>query len=445
MRSPVTRVLSVLFVLSLLLAACGGSDDGDSAEPEGEAATDETEEAASTDDDAEPEETDTPDETEETADAEATEDADEPAAGPADGEPIRFAAVVSQSGANAALGEIQQAAIEMAVADVNEAGGVLGGRPLEPIFEDAGSEAATGVAATQRALGQDPVAVLGHQYSFMVFPLVPVIEDAGIPFIHGAQTVELEPSLEGSEWYFRIRTSDALSADSLVALAVDELGAERPAIHHGTDPVSAGFREQVVEQLAAEGIEPVATESHDLGDSDMTAQIRSIIQADPDVVLVQTFVSESATIARQHQELGLDVPVLYGPAALFAVDFGLIELDLLEGDYMSLDSVPEYSEDPIELEWAERFRSEYDLPPTEIASSWYAAVLMLADGLERAGTTDPEPLRDALAETQLSEFNGVPVPGFELNCDDEHNCYNKRELVQIVDGTLRSVSTYHAQ
>lgn len=416
MTNSVFRHLSMMLVLPLVLVACSSSDGGGTAT---DPATDTGEATA----------------TEET-EPESTEQAAEP-----EGEPIQFAAVVSQTGAQAVLGELQQAAMEMAVADINEAGGVLG-RPLEVNFEDAGEEASTGVAATQRALTQDPVAVLGHQYSFMVFPLIDIVSDVQLPFLHGAQTLELDSDKEGTDWHFRIRTNDELSAQSLVDLALNELEAERIAIHHGSDPVSTGFREQVVRLLDEEGVEPVAIESHDLGDSDMTAQIRSIVNADPDVVLVQTFVSESATIARQHQELGLEAPTLYGPAALFSVDFGLIEPELVEGDYMSLDAVPEYSDDPDERAWAERFREESDLSPSEIASSWYGAVLMLADAIERAGTTDPEPLREALEETELSEFKGIPMPGFELDCDDRHNCYNKRELVQFVDGEPQIVSTY---
>ena len=415
-RSRALRAVASLSALALLLAACAPDEEEVDPEPVDEEPTDDP------DDDV--------------------DEADEPEE--ATGEPIEFAAVVDQTGDNAVLGELQEAAIEMAVNDVNDAGGVMG-RPLEVIFEDAGDEGSTGVAATQRALGRDPVAILGHQYSFQVFPLLDVIEDAQVPFLHGAQTLELDLDQDGNEWMYRVRTNDELSARSLVELASEELGAERPAIHHGTDPVSVGFREQAEGLLAEVGLDPVVVESHDLGDTDMTAQIRSIVAEDPDVVFVQTFVSESATIARQHEELGLDAEVLWGPATLFAVDFGLIEAELLEGNYMSLDAVPEHSDDPVEVEWAERFRSEYELSPSEIASSWYGAVLMLADGIERAGTTDPEPLRDALAEADVSEFNGVPLPGFELSCDERRNCYNKRELVQIVDGQIEPVLTYEAQ
>ena len=418
-RTRALRAVASLAALSLVLAACAPDEEEVDTEPVEE------------EPDEEPDDVDD--------DVDEADEAAEPT-----GDPIEFAAVVDQTGDNAVLGELQEAAIEMAVGDVNEAGGVLG-RPLEVIFEDAGDEASTGVAATQRALARDPAAILGHQYSFQVFPLLDVIEDAQVPFLHGAQTLELDLDKDGNEWMFRVRTNDELSARSLVELATEEIGAERPAIHHGTDPVSVGFREQAEALLEEIGMEPVVTESHDLGDTDMTAQIRSIVAEEPDVVFVQTFVSESATIARQHEELGLDAPVLWGPATLFAVDFELIEAELLDGDYMSLDAVPEHSEDPVEVEWAERFRSEYDLSPNEIASSWYAAVLMLADGIERADTTDPEPLRDALAESDVSEFNGVPLPGFELSCDERRNCYNKRELVQIVDGQIEPVLTYEAQ
>lgn len=374
----------------------------------------------------EPSETDEPGETEEP-----------------DGDPIEFLAVIPQTGDQAIFGELQEPAISMAVEDVNEAGGVMG-RPLEVTFEDAGDEGSSAVAATQRGLGRDPVAVLGHQFSFMVFPLVDVVENAEIPFIHGAQTPELDADNEGNEWFFRVRSDDRLMGRSLLNLAVEELEVEAPAIHTGTDPVSTGFQEQITRLLDEEGIEPVATETHDLGDSDMTPQIQSITEADPDSVFVQTFVSESAIIARQHEELGLEVPVMWGPAVLFAAfEFDLIDPELVEGDYVSVDSVPAFSDDPDEQEFAERFEERSGLVANEIASSWYGAVLYLAHGIEEAGTTDPEPLADALAATQgLDEFKGVPVPGFTFDCDEQHNCYNKRELIQIRDGEPEPVLTF---
>jgi branched-chain amino acid transport system substrate-binding protein len=423
------RLSAMLLALMLVAVACNGNGDDTGAAPADDP-------APPAEDDGEPDPTP---EDDETPDGEA-----EPAAGPADGEPIPVAVVVSQTGPQAALGELQLDAMEMAVERVNEAGGVLDGRPLELQVEDAGADASSGVAATQRALTRDPVAVLGHQYSFMVFPLIPVIESAEIPMVHGAQTAELVVSEEGIDWFTRIRTNDRLFARSMAQLAIDELDMERPAIFHGTDPVSLGFVEQMERLLEERGVEPVTVEAHDLGDSDLTAQIRSTIAAEPDVVFLQSYVSESALFARQSTELGLDAPVMYGPAALFAAyDFGLLDPALLEGDYVSVDSVPHFSQDADERAWAEEFQERTGNSANEIASSWYAAVLFLADAIERAGTTDPEPLRDALAGTSnLSEFNGVSLPGFVLDCDEEHDCYPKRELVQIIDGEPTPVLTY---
>ena len=422
------RRLALLLVVGLVAAACAnGEVEPDDTDGEVEDA----EEAADSDADEEPE-----------IDDDAEEDAEEPA--DADGEPIIVGAAVAQTGDLAAFGLLQQAAMEKAVEDVNEAGGV-NGRPMELVIEDTGDEAPTGIAASQRVLARDPVALLGITVSFLANPLVDLIDEAGIPMLHGAQAPTLTPDEEGSEWYFRVRTQDDLTARSVFEAGSERVDFSAPAIIHSNDPVGTGYENSLRRLLEDNDHELVAVESHDLGPTDLTSQIQSVANADADILFVQNFPADSGLLARQMDELGLDIPVVWGASATYAAfDFGLIEPELIAGDIASLDAMPRYDPDEDVQAWAQELEEESDLVPNEQSVSFYSAILMLADAIERAGTTDPEPLRDALAETQdLTEWNGIALPGVVFDCDANQNCLRERHIYEVGDdGVPTRVATY---
>ena len=414
------RRLALMLVVGLVAAACAnGEVDPD--EPD-----DEVEEAADPDPD----------------DEQDVDDGEEPAE--ADGEPIVVGAAVAQTGDLAAFGLLQQAAMEKAVEDVNAVGGV-NGRPMELVIEDTGEDAPTGISASQRVLAQDPVALLGITVSFLANPLVDLIDEAGIPMLHGAQAPTLTPDDEGSEWYFRVRTQDDLTARSVFEAGMERVDFSAPAIMHSNDPVGTGYEQSLRRLLEENGFELAAVESHDLGPTDLTSQIQSIANSDADILFVQNFPADSALQARQMDELGLDIPVVWGASATYAAyDFDLIDPELLAGDIASLDAMPRFDPDEDVQAWAEALEEESDLVPNEQSVSFYSAVLMLADAIERAGTTDPEPLRDALAQTQeLTEWNGIELPGVVFDCDANQNCLRERHIYEIGDdGVPTRVATY---
>lgn len=412
-RSRPTRLWALTALIGMLLAACS------SAQPATEAG-------------AEPDET-VGGSSETAAVTEGELDTDNP---------IVVAAPIAQSGAVAIYGEWQKPAIDMAVEDINAAGGVLG-RPLEVVYEDVGADTAGGAAAVQRALAADPVAIYGMLFSFSVRGAMEVIDEAGIPLLNAAQEYALSATEDGSEWFWRIRAHD----QQLAAVMVDwvqQQGFETIAYQHATDPMNTSTVSQMVAQLEEAGTETLAVEKHNLGDTDFTAQTQNVVQVGPELNVVQSYSQEAATIARQQAELGLDAPTLWGPAMYFAVyDFQMVDPELVEGDYIALESAPAFSDDQVVHDWAERFEARSDLAPNEIAQSSYWGMFLLADAIERAGTTKPEALAEALNATKdLSEFNGITIPGGPITCDDNQNCLHNRVLGQFGSDGLEIVERY---
>src|SRR5690606_23618515 len=133
----------------------------------------------------------------------------------------------------------------------------------ELIIEDTGAEVPVGVAAVQSLLAREPVAIAGVTTSGLAFPLVPFIEEAGIPMIHGAQNPDLAADAEGNAWMFRVRTEDRLTARSMYEVAVAEFDFSSPAIIHSDEPVGNGFRDQLTELLEENGYELATVETHD--------------------------------------------------------------------------------------------------------------------------------------------------------------------------------------
>ena len=333
-------------------------------------------------------------------------------------EPIKIGLVDEVTGPQAEAGVLVMHGVRLAVEEVNAAGGILG-RPIELRAEDNASTNPGTVLAYSKLIDQGSVtAVIGPLRSTQVQAASPTIAKAHIPaFIGGS-----DPSLTRSNnpWIFRVRPSDVFSSKVMAEYAVKTLKGTKIAIVHSTDTFGAGGKNALVEALKAYGLEPVTIQGYTSNSQDFTAIVLAIKKSGAD--LLASYMTNSPDVgifARQLRQLGVNVPWI-GSASIVTDTAMKLAGESLWGTYSVADFVIDANEDS--KAYAKKFRAKHGFDPDLYSGFAYGAVYLIKHAIEKAKSTDPEAMRQALLSTR--GLRGVlGIYDFEPNGDAVHG-YN---------------------
>lgn len=406
----IKKMLALLCTMTLVvsLAACGNTSGN-------------TEEAATTEEDG----------TEE-APAEGSDST-------ASGDTIYIGLSAKITGADAANGDRMVKAATMAVDEINEAGGLLGGRQVELVIQDDQTDNAAALNVANLFVANDDIcAVVGPWNSGQILAAEEAYESAGIPFM-GLGT---NPSLleMNNDYCFLVRANDQIMASAAARLIIDEIGAEKVGIMYTTNEFGTGAMEIVTKACEEAGIE-VLSEAINIGDTDVTGQILELSKAGVDTMVVWASDAEYVITARQAYELGLDVNVVASPAITMDQVRELCEPEWVEGWYSVTDFVSQTDDEAVTA-FCEKYADEYgEGQNAELyVADVYSSVKLLADAIERAGSADREAIKDALNETQgFKMLQGV------ANCDENNSLIHSAAVAQIVDYTPVLYKTVEAE
>lgn len=357
----------------------------------------------------------------------------------ASGDTIYLGLSAKITGADAANGDRMVKAATMAVDEINANGGLLGGRKVELVIEDDQTDNAAALNVANLFIANDDIcAVVGPWNSGQILAVEEAYETAGIPFM-GLGT---NPSLLelDNEYCFLVRANDTIMASAGANLIINEIGAKKVGIMYTTNEFGTGAMEIVKAACEAEGIE-VIPEAINIGDTDVTGQILELTTAGVDCMVVWASDAEYVITARQAYELGLDVTVVASPAITMDQVRELCEPEWVEGWYSVTDFVSQ-QDDATVKEFCERYASEYgDGQNAELyVADVYSSVMLMADAIERAGSTDRAAIKDALAETKgFNMLQGV------ANCDDNNAFVHSAAVAQIKDYTPVLYTTVEAE
>jgi len=139
-------------------------------------------------------------------------------------------------------------------------------------------------------------------------------------------------------------------------------------------------------------------------------------------------------IARQAKQLGLNVPLLGGDGWDSP---SLVEVagDAMEGNFFSNHFSGE-DQSPVIQDFIKKYRAKYNESPDAMAALGYDSAMILADAIKRAGGTDPEKLRDAIAATK--DFPGVTG---KISIDEKRNASKSAVILTIKDGKFKYMET----
>jgi branched-chain amino acid transport system substrate-binding protein len=156
-------------------------------------------------------------------------------------QPVKLGAIASTSGALGTFGEGLQKSVRLAVEQVNAAGGVFDGRPLELVVQDSASDPDTAAAAARALVDAGVAAIVGPETSGQATAVVEVLTPAQVPMVSCCATSAAlsANNAPGSGFFFRTAPSDALQGKALAYLA--ERGVQEGGLNFEACPQAAVF------------------------------------------------------------------------------------------------------------------------------------------------------------------------------------------------------------
>ena len=296
-RSSRYRIAAAAISVAMLATACGGDDPAE--EP--------TEEETSTEEPTE-EETSTEEPTEEETAAEEIE-----VTGRGDGT-LTIGTVLPESGTLAFLGAPQIQGVQMALDDINAAGGVLGG-DVELIQGDSGTDPAVARQTVATALSQGADAIIGAASSSISQEIIQTLYDNEIVQCSAANTSPSFSDQENNAFYFRTVPPDAAVAP-IIANEVLNDGYSNVAIVARADDYGNALLELVQQELESLGASVATTVTYDPNTTSFDAEVGEVTGSGADSVVIIGF-GEAATLIAQLKESGVPTDAMYGGDGLF--------------------------------------------------------------------------------------------------------------------------------
>ena len=309
----------------------------------------------------------------------------------------------SLTGDGASFGQSSREGTELAIAEINAAGGLLGGRKFKLLVEDDQSKPEEASNAVTKLITQDKVvAVLGEVASRRSLAAAPIAQRYQVPMITPASTNARVT--EVGDYVFRVCFIDPFQGEVLAKFSFNDLKARRIAVLKDIQQdYSVGLTEAVVKQFTALGGQVFDPVSYSTGDSDFRAILTKVRSLKPDAIIATGYYTEAGIIVRQARELGMTMPILGGDG--WVGDPLKNGREALKNTFISNHYSGE-NPDPIVQNFVKSYRATFNHEPDSIAALAYDAVKVLADSLTRAGSTDGQKLRDALATSAVTGVTG---------------------------------------
>ncbi|HEY2952604.1 MAG TPA: ABC transporter substrate-binding protein [Verrucomicrobiae bacterium] len=347
---------------------------------------------------------------------------------------IKVGEFASLTGKEATFGISSHEGTLLAVEELNAAGGVLG-QKIKLITEDDLTKPGEPATVVNKLISRDGVvAILGEVASSRSLEAAPICQQNKIPMISPSST---NPKVtETGDFIFRVCFTDILQGKILASFAGRTLHAKKVAIFTDVkSDYSKGLAKYFKENFTATGGQITSELDFNGGDKDFKAQLTAIKSSSPDAVFIPGYYTDVALICIQGKQLGLSAPI-FGGDGWESEDLVKIGKDAVEGTYFSTHCAADSPGDQVK-KFVQTYRKRFSgKTPDAMAMLGYDSAMILADAMKRAGATDGQKVRDALAVTK--DFAGVSGT---ITIDAKRDATKPMVILQIRGGEFKLVET----
>lgn len=349
-------------------------------------------------------------------------------------EKVKIGVLLPLTGAVADLGSNSRQGMIWAAEQINERGGIdsLGGAKLNLVFADTQSKSNTGISAMQKLLSVSHVPVVtGAFQSSVTLSTTRLAERAHVPYLVFSSLAD-DITERGFDYTFRAHVS-AKSWAAMQFNFMDWLNAEKAEEMDGKIEEIAFLYENTAygqstaqnwKALAPErGYEVVADLSYSHGASNVTSVINRVCSANPDAVLLVSYLADALLIARTQQQLGCSPSIQIGTGAGHSdVKFARSNYGV-NGLFTAANWNRDLAKDFNEF-FVDSYTDRWGMMPTSHAAQGMMNIYILKEVLEDAGAADPEAIRKALEDYRTTNvppaISGAEVIEFNAAGQNTH-------------------------
>ncbi|GEP27618.1 branched chain amino acid ABC transporter substrate-binding protein [Cryobacterium levicorallinum] len=318
---------------------------------------------------------------------------------------VKLAMVVPISGSSAPTGEYMANAAQLAVDEINEAGGVLDGRQLELLVEDEACDAQQGVASANKAVSAGAVVSVGGYCSGATLPQLPIFEEANVPMIIPAANSQ-DLVNQGLKNVFLVNgTGNQQSTAALEYML--KTGVASVALVDDNDSYSADITAETARLIEEDGTVTLALgTSVTPGESDYSAAVRDIMNAAPELVYWTGYYQEGGLIINQLRNSGFEGDIMVADGS---VDGSISEIAGAgaEGVLATMTQTPDTLEGG--GDWIASYEEAFGSAPGPFSLQSYDAVRVAAHAIDEAGSTDGDAIIAALEAIDGFEMFSGPL------------------------------------
>ena len=290
------------------------------------------------------------------------------------GVPFKFGVAGPMTGQYANYGTSHKQGAQIAIDELNAAGGVNGGQASFTLGDDLGDPKQAVLVAQQFIDDKDIVFVDGHQFSGATIAAGAKYEIAAIPMISPSAT---NPDISAlGKFIWRICITDAVQGEGLAKYSVKDLGYKNIAIMFDDSDYGRGLADAYEAAVKAAGGTVVGKEQYTSGDAEFKAQLTKIKDGSPELIFLSGYYPEGSKIVAQAKELGITAQFL-GSDGYASDELGKLGGAAVEG--MLVSTFFDYTKtDAAVQKFVAAFKAKYSANPDWFAANSYDVVMLAA-------------------------------------------------------------------
>ena len=356
---------------------------------------------------------------------------------------VKIGANYELSGDAASYGTQMLEGLELAVEEVNANGGVLDGQEIEIVSYDNQSDVTESASVAQRLVAEGVVGVVGPATTGNTEAQLPIFTEANIPMVSPSATddnITFDSAGDVLEYFFRVCFNNSYQGSAGAAFAAEDLSATNALVFvDQSSDYSRGLADNFNAEFESRGGTIVNEDSFTAGDTDFSAILTTAMTQDFDVIYIPAYYTEAGLIIKQAREMGIEQPII-GPDG-FSSEV-LLDLAGTENanDIYYTDHFSNESEEESVQDFLTAFEEKYGKEGGTWNALGYDAAMLIIDAIERSGSTDPQAITDAIADT--TEFVGV-TGTFAI--DENHNPVKPAVMIELQEGEIVSAENVSAE
>ena len=349
---------------------------------------------------------------------------------------VKVGIVLPLTGSMAKFGEIEKQSFEMALEEINAAGGI-NGKKLELLIEDTTGRPDVGRSVAEKLISKDKVVMIGGGYSSSVtYAAAGVCQQNQMPFMVNTGSADKITS-SGWDYIYRLNPPVSKYASAVESLMTELVKPKTVAILHENSLFGSKGAKSFSKTCGKLGIKVVLKEGYEHGGIDYKPVLSKIKQLNPDVVYMISYIMDASLLMKQAKELKLTPKLFVGGAAGFTMPEFKANAGVASENVISATLWHQVLPFPGAMDYYNKFKSRYNKSVDYHGAEAYAACYVIADVLKRAKSYKNTDIKAALDGTDMMTVFGPVKFGTwgKLKNQNKADTY----VVQWIEGNLELV------